>query len=92
MLRSMTIHQWQEWKLYAEMEPFGEDREDARTGMIVQVLANAHRDSKRRRKPYSLEECVPVPSGDAFGPRVGRKSWQDLKATAMMIAAFKSED
>lgn len=43
MLRSMTWTQFQEWLLYYQEEPFGEDRDDLRAGSVVAAIYNVNR-------------------------------------------------
>jgi hypothetical protein len=44
---------------YYEMEPFGEERADLRSGIVASTVANAHRDAKRRRKPFRPLDFMP---------------------------------
>jgi len=44
---------------YFKLEPFGEDRADLRAGIIASTIANVHRDSKKRRKPYTPQDFMP---------------------------------
>lgn len=87
MLRGMTSKQFQEWMVFAGLEPFGEDREDARSGSVVQVLMNAYRDSKQHPQPYVLAECV-LTGGDAFEgvPLRKAQTWQEMKMIGMIAA------
>ncbi len=72
-----------------QLEPFGEDREDKRFGMIAQTLMNTFRNTKKRTKPYKLEECT-LPGGDQFqSQEPHRQSWQEMKAIAMLMAMGK---
>ncbi len=86
MLREMSAKQFHEWVMFSELEPFGEDREDARFASIVQVLMNAHRDVKKRSRPYTLGEAVLV-GGDVKysigGAPKHRQAWQAMKAQAV---------
>ena len=51
MLRRMQPEQLRDWQIYAELEPFGEEREDLRTAYIATLLYNIHRDSKQSPSP-----------------------------------------
>ncbi len=88
MLRSLTSKQLQEWMAFAELEPFGEDREDARFGSVVQVLMNVHRSTKHRPSPYTLADTV-LEGGDAFEAVVVRQpqTWQHMKMIGMLAAS-----
>jgi hypothetical protein len=48
-----------EWMAFASLEPFGEERADLRAGIIASVLANIHRDRKRRPEPFSPTDFMP---------------------------------
>lgn len=48
-----------EWMAYAEVEPFGPGRDDARAGVIASLIANANRDTDRRAEPYEPEDFFP---------------------------------
>jgi hypothetical protein len=55
MLRGITVRQFQEWRAYADLEPFDEERADARAASIVQAIYNSPRRKKDRLK---LQECL----------------------------------
>ena len=40
LLRRVTASELSEWMAYAELEPFGQEREDLRAGMISSPLVN----------------------------------------------------
>ena len=94
MLRNMSSQQLSEWMAFYELEPFGEDREEARIGQVVQVLANANRDSKKRKTPYSLEDVVLKPCGDMFQKKAEKKpqSWQSMKLLAEILSAASGKE
>jgi hypothetical protein len=83
MLRSMTSIQLQEWVAFAELEPFGEDREDARIASIVRAVVNSN-----RKKPVTLEACI-LDGGDAVSSaapvppkKKSKEHWKAMKAIA----------
>lgn len=49
---------------YARMEPFGEQRADLRMAILAALLANIHRDKKRRSDPYKAHEFMPFPENE----------------------------
>jgi hypothetical protein len=55
MLRSITIRQFQEWRAYADLEPFDEERADARAAQVVQAI---HTHSRSKATPKSLKDCM----------------------------------
>lgn len=91
MLREMSAEQLREWMVFSELEPYGEDREDKRIGIVARILANAYRDSKQHSKPYTLAECV-VSGGDAFAYEVERRqTWQEMKMLAIMMTTAQGK-
>ena len=57
MLRGMTCRQWSEWKEYASLEPFGEERADLRMGILASLVANIVR--KRGHAPMRPQQFMP---------------------------------
>ena len=53
MLRGITVRQFVEWRAYADLEPFDEERADARAGMIVRELKLL-----RGVKRVDMKDCV----------------------------------
>lgn len=94
MLRSMTWRQYLGWVLYASEEPFGEERADLRSAIIAAVVANANRDPKRRPRPFSPRDFMPLAARADKSPRrapVTDRS-QFRKLTTMMRAAYGKRD
>lgn len=56
MLRSITAKQFQEWYLYAQIEPFGEKRADLRMAATNALLANINRG--KNQTPYKIEDFL----------------------------------
>lgn len=59
MLDRMSSREFTEWLAYYELEPFGEQRADLRAALIASVIANAHRDPKK--KPYKAADFLLFP-------------------------------
>lgn len=57
MLDAMSWEQLQEWSHYDQLEPFGEQRADLRTGIIASTIANANRTKKT--KPFKPSDFMP---------------------------------
>jgi hypothetical protein len=56
MLASITARQFQEWRAYADIEPFDERRADYRAAQVVQAVRNTFRT---KGKPgVKLDECL----------------------------------
>lgn len=58
LLDSISYPELIRWGKYYEAEPFGEWRADVRSAHIVSTLANINRDTKKRSKPYSIDEFL----------------------------------
>jgi len=89
MLRKMGASQFNDWKVYSELEPFDEERADLRAGSIVAAIANVNRNPKRKPTPYTTFEMA-LKFGDTPSLQVKRTGWQQMKETAKMIAAAYS--
>jgi hypothetical protein len=59
LLEEMSAETWVLWQLYYDLDPWGEERADLRSGMIAAVIAETNRDKKKRRKPYTPQEFMP---------------------------------
>lgn len=58
MLREMPAAQFSAWILFAEIEPFGELRDDYRMANMMQLMANMNRNVKKRPEPFTLEDFM----------------------------------
>lgn len=54
----MTSSELTGWIAYFGLEPFGEERADLRSGIVAAVIANANRDTKKRREPYQPQDFM----------------------------------
>ena len=80
MLDGISSHELTEWQAYAQLEPFGEERADIRMATNTMVLANANRDPKKKRTPYTIEDFMlfrdepdkPQPSREETAEKVAR--------------------
>lgn len=57
-LETMPATEFDEWRQYYEIEPFGEWRDDLRTGILAALTANIHRDPKKGRR-YQPKDFIP---------------------------------
>lgn len=71
--------------MFADLEPFDEEREDLRTASVVQMIAEVNRNPKRRHKPFTLEEAR-LRFGDTPALRRPVQTWQQQKALGYAIA------
>lgn len=82
MLRDMTGPQLLEWRAYADLEPFDEERADLRAAQICAVLAEVNRDKKKRPEPFTPKDFL-----FHFGRGQAREqTWQEQKALMRMAA------
>jgi hypothetical protein len=58
MLAEMTSAQFAEWIAYNKLEPFGEEREDLRMGIVASTIANAN--LPKGKKPYKPADFTPT--------------------------------
>lgn len=66
MLARMSSAELTEWAVFAELEPFGEERADLRAGIVASVIANVNRDPKKQKKAFRPQDFLPE-----FGKRKG---------------------
>lgn len=48
-----------EWQAFYAIEPFGHARSDIQTALLASLVANAHRDTKKRPRPYGIRDFIP---------------------------------
>jgi hypothetical protein len=65
MLREMSARQCFEWFAFAGLDGFGERRADLRMGILASLIANVHRDAKRKPSPYKPGDFIPKIKEDA---------------------------
>lgn len=80
----MTSKHLAEWRLYDQLEPFGEERADFRSAQIAQALWNIARDPKVNPKGWPLEDFLLT-----FGDRpTAAKAQQSSNYQEMLIDAW----
>lgn len=57
MLSEITSRQFAEWLAYSRLEPWGEDRDDLRMGIIASTIANSNRG--KNQKPFTPQQFMP---------------------------------
>lgn len=85
MLREISARQLYEWFAFAALEGFGERRADLRMGILASLIANVHRDAKRKVSPYKPGDFIPKIKEDA-----DRIAEQELKMALNAIAKRKA--
>jgi len=59
LMERISGEELQAWMAFYQIEPFGEQRADYRTGIVASTIANANRDPKKRRNPFRPEDFLP---------------------------------
>jgi hypothetical protein len=94
MLDDMPGDLLYEWLAYYQIDPFGNERGDLQSAMIVSALANIHRDPKTQRKPYQPGDFMPQfdsqpsPRPSPNGRGGGQTVEQQLEIVRMLNAAL----
>lgn len=92
MLTEMTWSQFVDWQNYANLDPFGEERADLRSGTIAAVIANVNSGKGGRR--YKARDFMPEfssarkESGDRQ-PLVDPNKWQSVLRIAKSVFGGK---
>lgn len=55
----MSYAEFVDWLAYYQVEPWGDVRGDLHAALVAAIIANANRDPKKRRKPYTPGEFMP---------------------------------
>lgn len=88
LLNRISSRELSEWMAYDRLQPFGPERSDVNAGIVASTVANANRDSKKRRKPFGPADFMPV-----FEKEKEATSWQDLLTQVEILnAAFGGVD
>jgi len=82
MLSEITNQEFIEWMTFADLEPFDEERDDARFASVRATLLNVNR--KRGTPVVTPLECM-MYFGDSEPPPK-KQTWQEQKAICQMIS------
>lgn len=58
-LEAHDVEEFEWWVAYDALWPIGERRADIRSGILTSLIANIHRDAKKRREPYTIFDANP---------------------------------
>ena len=78
----MTSLQFAEWMAYSRLEPWGEERDDLRMGIVASTIANVYR--KEGKKPFKPADFMPQ-----FEPETEEDAQARLMAKAMQALGGK---
>jgi hypothetical protein len=82
MLAEISSEQLSEWMAYSKLEPWGEDRDDLRMGIVASVIANSNRG--KGQKPFKPTDFMP-----SFEPVDPEEQTARLLAKAMAALGGK---
>ena len=82
LLDSLSSKQISEWVAFYSLEPFGNEWRQA--GVIAATIAEAFRDAKKRPKPFTPDDFIPVKESP-------QKDSSQLLAMARMITSGQSK-
>jgi hypothetical protein len=88
LLRRISSQELSEWMAFYQFEPFGEERDDLRAGIVASTVANANRDPKKGRalKPQDF-----MPQFDRERkPQTPKEIYQAFRSWAVGAGAGKS--
>lgn len=92
MLAEMTWEQFRAWQEYAELEPFGPQREDYRAGVIASTVVNASPAKKRGARPVKPTDFFPAtPTARRRKPLTDPSEWGNVISMAKVIAQAKDD-
>lgn len=75
----MTWKQLQTWRVFFELEPFGEEAAWMRHGIACSLTANINRDPKKG-KPFEPIDFMPYASADKPEPDY-KSGWESFKSS-----------
>lgn len=89
MLAAIPNTLFVEWLAYNNLDPIGEERHDFQAALVASVMAEIHRDTKRRAKPFQPGDFMPEwGQREEPGP-----AWQGmLKMVEMMNTMMGGQD
>lgn len=82
----MTSTDFAEDLAFERLEPEATTRDDLRFGLVLSLLANAYRDPKRRRRPYTPQDFFPDTLGEAPRDELEELAETDPAAFALAMA------
>jgi hypothetical protein len=54
----MSAKEYNEWLAYFDIEPFGPQEDEYRTGLITSTVANTARDEEKRKEPFEAKDFM----------------------------------
>lgn len=88
MLAEMPAGTWWEWLAYFKIEPFGPLQDDLRAGQVAAVVANTHRNRKKKTLAWEPKDFFPA----LKGPKRRQTLDEMLRAAEAITLAFRGHD
>jgi hypothetical protein len=86
MLGQISTRQFSEWRAYADLEPFDEERADLRAASIVQAIVNT---SRRKGTPaFKLKDCTLLFNEGGDVPQTPERAREQTRLTLDMLMAL----
>lgn len=82
LLSRISSHELAEWIAFYGMEPFGPHVDDLRFGISASMFANANRDPKRRRQPFTAGDFT---MSKEFKTEPKTQTWKEQLAVVVAI-------
>lgn len=57
-LEEIDAEQFDKWRAFARVEPFGPWADDQRHGMAMAMQANMNRDSSKKKEPFAAQDFM----------------------------------
>ena len=87
----MSARQFHEWRAYADLEPFDEERADIRAASIVQATYSVHR--RKGAPPVKLKDCVvQFGAGAADSPKTVQQARDEIVAAMDFMTMIFAEE
>lgn len=90
MLGRISSRELSEWMAFYELEPFGDERADLRSGIVASTIANVNR--AKGGKEYSFRDFMPKFEGGEGGKEPKSASVLQKKWEAVVAAFAKKGD
>lgn len=88
MLRGITALQFAEWRTYADVEPWDEERADARAASVVAAVLNTRPGRRAGSRTWELEECL-ISYGSKGKPPAGPAPARTAAEARKLAAAVR---
>lgn len=93
LLASISSRELTEWQAFYQLEPFGEERDDLRSGIVASTVANTARDPKQHREPFLPRDFMPKFGDEDEEVEVDQEAlWAKVNAVMFAIGGSVAGD